>query len=57
MCNGLMDSALACCADGPGSIPAVSIGEPGCIIKIISLPLLSKVTGKIMEPDTIIGAV
>ena len=25
--NGVMDSALACCAGGPGSIPAVCIVE------------------------------
>ena len=25
--NGVMDSALACCAGGPGSIPAIGIVE------------------------------
>ena len=26
-CNGVIDSAVACCAGGPGSIPAVGISK------------------------------
>ena len=40
-----MDSALACCLGGPGSIPAVSIVESSCIIQMIFLPLRSKIVG------------
>ena len=36
-CNGIMDSALACCAGGPGSTPTVGIKkmEPDTIIGAI----------------------
>ena len=41
-----MDGALACCAGGPGLIPTISIVGLSCKIKIIFLPLGSKVVGK-----------
>ena len=44
--NGVMDSALACCAGVPGSIPAVGVVESCWIIQMIFLPLRSKVVGK-----------
>ena len=39
-----MDSALSCCAGGPGSIPASA--KSGFNIQMIFLPLRSKAVGK-----------
>ena len=41
-----MNSALACCAGGPGSIPADNIVRLSYNIQIIFLPLPSKAVGK-----------
>ena len=46
-----MDSALACCAGGPGSIPAVGKSIV-CNIQMVFLPLGIRWQDKIMEPDT-----
>ena len=52
-----MDSALACCAGSPGSIPAIRIGGSSCNIQMIFLPLRYNVAGKKVEPDTTIGVI
>ena len=50
-----MDSALACCADTLGLIPAIGIFGSSCNIQMIFLPL--GLTCFVMEPDTIIGVI
>ena len=47
-----MDSALACCAGGPGSIPTNGIFGLSCNIAMIFLRL--GLRWLVMEPDTII---
>ena len=42
--NGVMDSAFACCAGGPGSIPAVGICK-SCYIQMVFSPSRHKVVG------------
>ena len=49
--NGVMDSALACCAGGPGSIPTNGIFWVELQYSDDFSPSRSKVVGK-MEPDT-----
>ena len=47
--NGAMESALACCAGGPGLIPAVGMVGSSRNIQMIFLPLRSNVVGKKMS--------
>ena len=37
--NGIMDSARACCAGDPGSIPTVGKLQNNCNIQMVFLPL------------------
>ena len=44
--NGVMDSSLACCAGGPGSIPAIGKSNVCCNFQMVFSPSRFKVVGK-----------